>query len=437
MWQLVHYLFYGAFLHPTVESICRAGEICPINWNTSTNGNLELELEINNTWSSLVDEEHRFLSIIIDESTQNYDWQVPWYLTTFWKNPKRLVLTDLVTKDKTYSDEFLVPGISFKNDISPSLYPTQLQRIEWETNEPNNSLFAMNLEGTIDYGEVVPYSLTNNETFDWNVSNFPDSNVRLKLISGNVKTYTYSNTFIILEITTTTTTITTTTTTLNVTKDETENDRNYIWLFLILIGALILLTLVMIVIYNYFKKSTILKSKIAMGIRGGKSVRPSDSNERMRHAYQNQIYDESISTNQNNIYDTPPALPRPIVGNGYNRLTKNEYNQLMKQQNLNIINNREASTRNPIYFRADTINCNNITSHSQVRVQSPVHHISSSSMRRTSSSSSSCGQHLYHYPSSQSTNSKSENSSSVSSSISTPIPKYAFNSEVATGPVLI
>ena len=63
----------------------------------------------------------------------------------------------------------------------------------------------------------------------------------------------------------------------------------------------------------------------------------------MRHAYQNQIYDESILTNQNNIYDTPPALPRPIVGNSYNRLTKNEYNQLMKQQ----IITRDITMRKP------------------------------------------------------------------------------------------
>lgn len=428
MWQFLHYLFYGAFLQPSAESICRAGEICPIDWNTSTNGHLELELKINNTWDSIVDNQHHFLSIIVDESTQHYDWQVPWYLTTFWEHPKRMVLTDLVTKEKTYSSQFLVPGVAFQNSITSSLYPEQIQTIEWVTNEPNNTLFSMNLEGSTDYGQVVPFILTNNETFEWNVSNYPDPNVRLKILAKDVQTYGYSNTFAILE--STTTTITTTTSRQNTTGDNKNSDEKYIWLLLIITGSLIFVTFMSIIIYHYCKNN--LLSNIAMGIGGSGSVHPSDSTQRTLHAYQNQIYEQSTAKyqNHNNIYDSPPALPRPIDGNRYNRLTRNEYNHLLKQQ----IITRDMTMRNPNYISASSSNVQ------QVRVKSPTYEVTSFGMRRSSSGSST--QNLYHYPNptSQSINSKS--SSEYSSSLSSPsssqsIPTNEYKSGVARGPVLI
>jgi len=341
MWQFLHYLFFGAFLQPNANSICRSGELCPINWNTPTNGHLQLEMKLNDTWSSVVDGEHHFLSIIVDETTQHYDWQVPWYLTTFWENPKRIVLTDMITKEQEYSDEFLVPGISFHTQITNSLYPTQQEVIEWSSNEPNGTLFGMILG---NYGTVVPFILSNNETFTWNVSNYPNENVELKLLANNEQTYAYSNTFTILPATTTTTTTTTITTTTNNTNTSKDNDKFHIWLLLILIGIFIVITLIIVCIYSHCKNDILMG--VGDGIGGGPNtgrVYPSDY--RRKPAYQNTIYERTSQINDGNIYDCPPTLPMPVPRyaqghyqtpspggkrpiNSYNKLNHNQYNQL-------------------------------------------------------------------------------------------------------------
>jgi hypothetical protein len=212
MFSWLTYLFYSAFITPNSNTQCYTTDVCPIQWNTNEHAHLAFEMQTNDGWVSSVDSQQHFLSIIIDESVTNYDWNVPWYLSQYWKNPKRMVMKNLDSDITEYSDNFTILGVTFDISIPTSLIYNETIPISWSTND--NSSFRLELVDSNKMNTLTPvYYLDSNETYYWPVPDYQSSNLMLQLISMNNKSIDYSNHFSITVPTSTTTTVTTTVTT--------------------------------------------------------------------------------------------------------------------------------------------------------------------------------------------------------------------------------
>jgi hypothetical protein len=305
---LINYLFYSSsafFLSPNSSSICKTTEVCPISWDNNISSHAHLEVQVqreNGNWSGTTLTGKSFLSIIVDETTTDYNWIVPQYLGQYWESPKRVVLEELDTKTQYISDDFVVPGVTLLMNRSQTqpLESTESIELSWATND--NTVFGLYLlDGSQERETIHNATLKANSSFIWTVPYRPSQSLQILIESIDANTYTLSEAFEIATTTTTTSTTTTTTTTT------TTNNTAYInpapvdnsipehWVIVIIIVSVI----VSIGTIVYFAQKSIMKQ-----------------------SHQQQIYPSIRGTGHNNpIYDTgriptisPPSDFRIVTG---------------------------------------------------------------------------------------------------------------------------
>ena len=78
------------FIQPNASSMLYGGEHYDVKWNLTNNVNLQFQIydDTQQDWVSHINDNH-FLSIVIDQSTNHYNWSVPLYLSQYWQNPSR------------------------------------------------------------------------------------------------------------------------------------------------------------------------------------------------------------------------------------------------------------------------------------------------------------------------------------------------------------
>lgn len=314
---IVNYLFYSSFvLLPVNQTVCKSVEPCPIEWDAPMHGHIELQMEKNETWSSTTDSGKSFLSVIVDQTTTNYDWVVPHYLTQFWEHPKRVILTNLDTSASYYSDEFTITGVTVGSNLSTVLNSDSNVLISWMGNA-NSNTFGVYLtqDGNI-FETIEPAVLPVNYTYDWKVPYLPSKEFNIMIRSNDTYTYAMTQSFQIA------TTTTTTTTTISSSTISTSPEKNVTrspsmkWYYILLI-ALGLIFIVCIGSCIYMKCCF---------------VKHNSPNGR--------VYPQRGIGMQNNIYDStahplplPPHLPRIIQNTVYDRHTP-IYNN--KPQTINL-----------------------------------------------------------------------------------------------------
>ena len=220
MWALLlNYLSYASVLLPNSSTLCKTTDICQIVWDNEIVDHAHLEVQIkygDDNWSSTTVSGKSFLSVIVNEDTNHYDWIVPQYIGQFWEHPKRVVIEDLSTNERYYSSVFTVPGITLTmNTDSDSLNSNTDITLSWASNELDNlGLYLLNSDSNIIY-TINNNTLSVNSSYLWTVPYYPNEMLNLMLRSDDDKTYTLSNSFQILETTTTPTTSPTTSPTMS------------------------------------------------------------------------------------------------------------------------------------------------------------------------------------------------------------------------------
>lgn len=146
------------FIQPNASLMLYGGEHYDVKWNMSNNVNLQFQIYDNmqQDWVSHINDNH-FLSIVIDQTTNHYNWSVPLYLSQYWQNPSRLVLNSLDTSLSVVSDEFNIAGIyvnmSTSEDSNIIIMNDNIS-ITWETNV-NSNLFNVSVyDNTTNYNNI-------------------------------------------------------------------------------------------------------------------------------------------------------------------------------------------------------------------------------------------------------------------------------------------
>ena len=147
------------FIQPNTSTFLYGGEYYDIQWNLSNNVNLQFQIynDSQDSWVSHINSNH-FLSIVIDQTTNNYNWSVPLYLSQYWQNPSRMVLNSLDTSLSVISDEFNIAGIyvnmSFSETSNNIVFMNDNISITWETNT-NSTLFNVSVyDNTTNYNNI-------------------------------------------------------------------------------------------------------------------------------------------------------------------------------------------------------------------------------------------------------------------------------------------
>lgn len=221
------YLFYlstSLISHPNSTTVCKTSEFCSIDWDDSLDTHAHLEVQVknkNNSWVSTTSNDKSFLSVIVDENSNSYNWFVPQYLGQYWRNPKRVVLEELASGNQYYSADFTVPGISLEMETSSLQLDSQKRiPISWSTND--NSKFGMYLLQNDNIIEVIQNeSLPPNSSIEWLVPYIPNQDLQIMIRSEDLKTYAITDVFQIAVTTTPTTTLTSTPTSTATTTDTT------------------------------------------------------------------------------------------------------------------------------------------------------------------------------------------------------------------------
>ena len=210
--SIINYLFYSSLVLPSNETVCKGNTLCPIEWDSPLHGHIELQLAENNSWSSTTDIGKSFLSVIVDESSTSYEWDVPQYITQFWQQPKRVVLADLESGEHFYSDNFTITGITLETDMSGYLNSQTTLPITWSSNDNSQSFGIYMIEDNTIIETIEDANLPANYTYYWDVPYKPNINFSLLIRSSDNNTFVRSSNFEILATTTLTTTATTSTT---------------------------------------------------------------------------------------------------------------------------------------------------------------------------------------------------------------------------------
>ena len=146
------------FIQPNTSSMLYGGEYYNVEWNMTNNVNLQFQI-YNNTqesWVSHINNNH-FLSIVIDQTTNQYNWSVPLYLSQYWQNPSRMVLNSLDTSLSVASDEFSIAGIYVNMSLSDDnniLFMNDNVSITWETNANSNVFNVSVYDNTTNYNNI-------------------------------------------------------------------------------------------------------------------------------------------------------------------------------------------------------------------------------------------------------------------------------------------
>ena len=304
MFPWLTYLFYSAFTTPNSNTQCYPTEVCPIQWDTNEHAHLAFEIQTNDDWVSSVDSQQHFLSIMVDASATNYNWNVPWYLSQYWKNPKRMVMRNINSDITEYSDNFTILGVTFDTSIPHSLVYNETIPITWSTND--NSSFRLELVDSNKMNTYTPvYNLYSNETYYWSVPDYKSSNLMLRLISKNNKSIDYSNNF---SITVPTSTTTTSNTIFFPTESTLHEEFSLLEIIIIACGTTLLLC---IIIYILSRQCIKNKRNITPVISCPVEI------NRQVPAFLNQIYDgrnnlkrQSVITNP--VYERPPNFSKEL-----------------------------------------------------------------------------------------------------------------------------
>ena len=218
MYGLFNYLLYSSIFIPNATTVCKSTEICPIYWDESieSHAHLEVQVKYEDNWTSTNEDGKSFLSVIVSENTNTYDWIVPHYLSQYWESPKRVVLEDLSNSNKYTSDDFTVPGLTLTTNVSTQIYDNANVIISWSGNTLSPlGLYLLSDSNIID--TLHNTTLQSNSTFLWSAPYIPNENLQIMIRTMDNNTYDTSNIFSILATTTTPTTTLTTTLTTTVT----------------------------------------------------------------------------------------------------------------------------------------------------------------------------------------------------------------------------
>lgn len=173
------------FIQPNASSMLYGGEYYNVEWNMTNNVNLQFQIynDTEDSWISHINNNH-FLSIVIDQTTNNYNWSVPLYLSQYWQNPSRMVLNSLDTSLSVVSDEFSIAGIYVNMSLGDSnniLFMNDNISITWETNVNSNVFNVSVYDNTTNYNNIkfrqplypICSNIMNNETSlcEWNSVN--------------------------------------------------------------------------------------------------------------------------------------------------------------------------------------------------------------------------------------------------------------------------
>ena len=173
------------FIQPNASSMLYGGEYYNVEWNITNNVNLQFQIynDTEDSWISHINNNH-FLSIVIDQTTNNYNWSVPLYLSQYWQNPSRMVLNSLDTSLSVVSDEFSIAGIYVNMSLGDSnniLFMNDNVSITWETNVNSNVFNVSVYDNTTNYNNIkfrqplypICSNIMNNETSlcEWNSVN--------------------------------------------------------------------------------------------------------------------------------------------------------------------------------------------------------------------------------------------------------------------------
>jgi hypothetical protein len=146
------------FIQPNASSMLYGGEYYNVEWNMSNNVNLQFQIynDTQDDWVSHINNNH-FLSIVIDQTTNQYNWSVPLYLSQYWQNPSRMVLNSLDTSLSVVSDEFSIAGIYVNMSLAESnniLFMNNNVSITWETNANSNVFNVSVYDNTTNYNNI-------------------------------------------------------------------------------------------------------------------------------------------------------------------------------------------------------------------------------------------------------------------------------------------
>lgn len=307
MISIINYLFYASIILPNATTVCKTTNTCPITWDNSIQSHAHLEVQMkddNDTWQSTTTTGKSFLSVIVNEDTNQFEWFVPHYLGQFWENPKRVVLEDLSTSEKYYSADFTVPGITLDMNISSQSIDSNSEvPISWSSND--DTIYGLYLlQDDIIIDTIHNVTLKTNSSFIWNVPYIPNQFLQIMIRSVDEKTYAMTDYFSIL---TTTTTLTTTPTTPTTTPAiDTTNTTDIGWYYILLI----------IIVFSVSIAVCIYKVVPILYSNKGR-VSPSS----IRASHQNPVYDT-------NRYNSKTRRPLPPISSPTNFKVVNSYNEL-------------------------------------------------------------------------------------------------------------
>ena len=190
----------GDVLYPNSSSVLFGGNTYPIQWDNNALVNIRLEMyDSASGWVSHVQENH-FLSVIVDQNTQEYNWYAPQYLSTYWQNPYRIKLTEL-SETEASSDpglglglKVIKPARTVNFDPSPTAAPAPAPAPLM--NDPPSTVFYSE---NFSFAGITPYNISGfvpiNSTMlhiQWD-TNINDArfDVNLYSASTNIDYYNY------------------------------------------------------------------------------------------------------------------------------------------------------------------------------------------------------------------------------------------------------
>lgn len=320
--SLFNYLFYGMLLLPNSSTVCKGSENCPIVWDNPIDGHIEMQVASNNSWKSQTDDGKSYLSIIVDRTTNEYNWLVPQYITQTWEHPKRVVLANLDDSQHYYSDEFTISGVTMYTGLSTQITSSTHVPISWKSNE--NTTFGIYLTNGVNIIETIEMpTLPQNHSYLWEVPYMPSQDMNIMVRSYDNMTYDISPRFQIATTTTPSTTPTTTHQTTTLTSFDVENSYDDIQWWLI--GIIILSSiLTLYAIFYVFVKVCFDKKHLS-------SVHPTNHTPK---SLMNPVYEPGRQTsfyNNTNRPIPPISSPRNFrhISNGlYQHTEQDRYNHL-------------------------------------------------------------------------------------------------------------
>lgn len=152
------------------------GEKYNIEWNNNISNqvNLELDININNSWVTHTKKNTNFLSVILDGNVGNYNWDIPFELSKYWNHDSRLQLINLKTNEKISNIEFNFYGLTI-NPIEDLTFNDTLF-INWNTNIDSN--FTLTL-----LGDTSPHLINTNakNNYEWELPSVPEGTYQIQV----------------------------------------------------------------------------------------------------------------------------------------------------------------------------------------------------------------------------------------------------------------